>query len=207
MRLVSEYRSPKVAAELESLVVPVMLVGFPGSTRVAPGEFRTSTREASPAMPPLASALLDADARLLPLIKSGRNPYENFVFVGRSSTCDIILRDASVSKAHAVFEQGVEVAPARQRIAQRHVGQRQAARAEGARGAGEWRRRRLRGLPRVRDHARRATAYSGDDGSPGCLRSPKSRPPPPSPPPTGPSWASAIAWVVTSCSACSARGA
>lgn len=108
MRLVSEYRSPKVAAELESLVVPVMLVGFPGSTRVAPGEFRTSTREASPAMPPLASALLDADARLLPLIKSGRNPYENFVFVGRSSTCDIILRDASVSKAHAVFEQGVE---------------------------------------------------------------------------------------------------
>jgi pSer/pThr/pTyr-binding forkhead associated (FHA) protein len=108
VRLVSQYRSPRVAAELEALVVPVLLVGFPGSTRVAPGEYRTATREETPSMPPLASAMLDPDARLLPLIKSGRNPYANFIFVGRASTSDIVLRDASVSKAHAVLERGTD---------------------------------------------------------------------------------------------------
>jgi pSer/pThr/pTyr-binding forkhead associated (FHA) protein len=41
---------------------------------------------------------------LAPLSKSERNPYQRFIFVGRASTCDVILRDASVSKTHAVFE-------------------------------------------------------------------------------------------------------
>ena len=55
-------------------------------------------------VPRLAASLLDEDVRLAPLSKSDRNPYQNFIFVGRASTCDVILRDASVSKTHAVFE-------------------------------------------------------------------------------------------------------
>ncbi len=45
-------------------------------------------------------------ALVAPLVKAGRNPYANFIFVGRASTSDIVLRDASVSKSHAVFEAG-----------------------------------------------------------------------------------------------------
>lgn len=68
-------------------------------------DFRTSTRALThPSLPPLAEALLDPAASLVALLKSDRNPYRNFIFVGRASTCDVVLRDASVSKAHAVFD-------------------------------------------------------------------------------------------------------
>ena len=38
------------------------------------------------------------------LEKSPRNPYDGFLFLGRASTCDVIVRDASISKTHAVIE-------------------------------------------------------------------------------------------------------
>ena len=41
---------------------------------------------------------------MVPLEKSPRNPYDGFLFLGRASTCDIIIRDASISKTHAVIE-------------------------------------------------------------------------------------------------------
>jgi pSer/pThr/pTyr-binding forkhead associated (FHA) protein len=41
---------------------------------------------------------------VVPIVKGARNPYGDFVFVGRGSTSDIILADASVSKSHAAFQ-------------------------------------------------------------------------------------------------------
>jgi pSer/pThr/pTyr-binding forkhead associated (FHA) protein len=108
MKPLSEYRRRMAAAEVARLDVPVLLVGLRGNPRSAAAEYRTSTREGTPAIPTVAEALLDEDVCLAPLSKSERNPYQNFIFVGRASTCDVILRDASVSKTHAVFERDDE---------------------------------------------------------------------------------------------------
>jgi pSer/pThr/pTyr-binding forkhead associated (FHA) protein len=104
MKRLSEYRQPAAAAEIARLDVPVLLVGLRGGVRAPAAEYRTSTHEGTPAVPSVAEALLDQGVCLAPLSKSERNPYQNFIFVGRASTCDVILRDASVSKTHAVFE-------------------------------------------------------------------------------------------------------
>ncbi|HEY3822834.1 MAG TPA: FHA domain-containing protein [Polyangiaceae bacterium] len=104
MKPLSEYRQRAAAAEIARLDVPVLLVGMRGPPGSAAAEYRTSTREGTPSMPTVTEALHDDGVSLAPLSKSARNPYRNFIFVGRSSTCDVILRDASVSKTHAVFE-------------------------------------------------------------------------------------------------------
>ncbi|HEX8793481.1 MAG TPA: FHA domain-containing protein [Polyangiaceae bacterium] len=113
MKRIAELRSPEGAAELRALVVPVLLVGLHGAARAAAAEYRTATRDAvrsAPPLPPLADVVLD-ETYVAPLVKSGRNPYENFIFVGRASTCDVVLRDASVSKTHAVLEHDPSAAP------------------------------------------------------------------------------------------------
>jgi hypothetical protein len=102
--LLSEYRRLRAAGELQPIDVPVLIVGLNGSARSDAAEYRTSTRQGDLTLGPVVRALLDQDVTLAPLVKSDRNPYENFIFVGRASTCDVILRDASVSKSHAVFE-------------------------------------------------------------------------------------------------------
>ena len=82
---------------------PLLIVDFCDPT-MPRGEFRTATRTAAPELATVELALASASLRVVPLEKTDRNPYEAFVFVGRASTCDVILRDASVSKSHAVFE-------------------------------------------------------------------------------------------------------
>ena len=67
-------------------------------------EFRTSTLSAPGSIPPLATVTSDPGTQVIPLEKSPRNPYDGFLFLGRASTCDIIIRDASISKTHAVIE-------------------------------------------------------------------------------------------------------
>jgi hypothetical protein len=107
---VSELRSPSAADELRALTVPVLLVGLSGAARAAAAEFRTATRDSVRALPALEDVLLD-ETFVAPFVKSWRNPYENFIFVGRASTCDIVLRDSSVSKTHAVLEHDAAAAP------------------------------------------------------------------------------------------------
>lgn len=102
--LLSEYRQRRATGELKPIDVPVLIIGLNGSARSGVPEYRTSTREGDLELGPVTQALGDEGVGLAPLIKSDRNPYENFIFVGRASTCDVILRDASVSKSHAVFE-------------------------------------------------------------------------------------------------------
>ena len=110
MKRIAELRSPEGAAELHALVVPVLLVGLNGAARAAAAEYRTATRDAVKALPALQDVLLD-ETFVAPLVKSARNPYENFIFVGRASTCDVVLRDASISKTHAVLEHDPSAAP------------------------------------------------------------------------------------------------
>lgn len=107
---VAELRSPANAAEVRALAVPVLLVGLSGAARAAAAEFRTATRDAVRRLPALEDVFLD-ETYVAPLVKSGRNPYENFIFVGRASTCDVVLRDPSVSKTHAVLEHDPAAAP------------------------------------------------------------------------------------------------
>ena len=42
-------------------------------------------------------------SRVIPIVKSDRNPFTGQISVGRAKNCDIILRDGSVSKNHAYF--------------------------------------------------------------------------------------------------------
>ena len=67
-------------------------------------EFRTSTLSAPETIPPLVAVMADPATQVVPLEKSPRNPYDGFLFLGRASTCDVIVRDASISKTHAVIE-------------------------------------------------------------------------------------------------------
>jgi hypothetical protein len=67
-------------------------------------EFRTSTLDAPDSIPPLAAVIVDPATQAVPLEKSSRNPYDGFLFLGRASTCDVIIRDASISKSHAIIE-------------------------------------------------------------------------------------------------------
>lgn len=48
--------------------------------------------------------MIDPSTQVVPLEKSPRNPYDGFLFLGRASTCDVIIRDSSISKTHAVIE-------------------------------------------------------------------------------------------------------
>jgi len=98
----SECRNAPAAEGLVALGAPVLLVGLRDAS--SSNEFRTSTHPTAFRIPTVSDALQTAGASLVPLVKSDRNPYANFIFVGRASTCDVILRDASVSKSHAVFE-------------------------------------------------------------------------------------------------------
>jgi hypothetical protein len=43
------------------------------------------------------------DIEVLPVLKAAGNPYPDRVSVGRARNCDVVLRDASVSKLHAHF--------------------------------------------------------------------------------------------------------
>jgi hypothetical protein len=82
----------------------VFLVEFRGTHDPA-REFRTSTLvQTPPPIPSLSAATHDPATRVAMLEKSGRNPYDGFLFLGRASTCDVIIRDASISKTHAVIE-------------------------------------------------------------------------------------------------------
>ncbi|WP_394839775.1 FHA domain-containing protein [Pendulispora rubella] len=45
----------------------------------------------------------DSAFDIVPVTKAPQNPYPDRVSVGRATNCDIVLRDASVSKLHAHF--------------------------------------------------------------------------------------------------------
>jgi hypothetical protein len=110
VKRIAELRSPDAATELGALSVPVLLVGLDRAAHAAAAEFRTATLDTARSLPALEDVVLD-ETYVAPLLKSSRNPYENFIFVGRSSTSDIVLRDPSVSKTHAVLEHDPAAAP------------------------------------------------------------------------------------------------
>lgn len=101
MTVIDEIEPELVIAERDG--TPLLLADFLDRTPPR-GEFRTASRPDSPPHPPVALALRAPQLRVVPVVKADRNPYGGFVFVGRASTCDVILRDVSVSKSHAVFE-------------------------------------------------------------------------------------------------------
>ena len=88
-----------------SIDVPAVLVAEFRHAGEPSRDFRTSTvSDAQLPIPSLGAATHDVRARVAMLEKSGRNPYDGFLFLGRASTCDVIIRDASISKTHAVIE-------------------------------------------------------------------------------------------------------
>lgn len=46
----------------------------------------------------------DGDDEIIPLVKGGVNPYAEKLIIGRARNCDVVLRNASVSKVHAEIE-------------------------------------------------------------------------------------------------------
>ncbi len=103
MRPLSELRELAIAGANPFDTQAVVLTEFSKGGGPA-REFRTSTVSAPESIPPLGLVTVDPSTQVVPLEKSPRNPYDGFLFLGRASTCDIIVRDASVSKAHAVLE-------------------------------------------------------------------------------------------------------
>jgi pSer/pThr/pTyr-binding forkhead associated (FHA) protein len=102
------YRQRSSAEDIGTMAVPVLLLDLPIESPISAGEFHTATRQDPKSMPTLEDVLQDQSVAVARLVKSPNNPYENFIFVGRAATCDIILRDASVSKSHAVFEKSAD---------------------------------------------------------------------------------------------------
>jgi hypothetical protein len=101
VRPLSFYR--ELGARGEAAVkAPVLFAEFRHALRPA-GEFRTATLEGETSVPGLGAVVGDPATRVLVLEKTANNPYSELIFVGRSATCDVVIRDSSVSKAHAVF--------------------------------------------------------------------------------------------------------
>ncbi len=68
-------------------------------------QFRTGTDEgAGVPVPPLTAAIASSETLAAPLRKRENSPYAEFIFLGRSVTADILLKDASISKSHAAFQ-------------------------------------------------------------------------------------------------------
>jgi hypothetical protein len=64
--------------------------------------FDTAVRDpADPTPGPAALAL--RGARIHPIVKQPSNPFPDRISLGRAQNCDIVLREASVSKLHAHF--------------------------------------------------------------------------------------------------------
>jgi len=61
--------------------------------------YRTVNMNIANVRPPRAESHFD----IVPIAKAPHNPYPDRVSVGRATNCDIVLRDASVSKLHAHF--------------------------------------------------------------------------------------------------------
>jgi hypothetical protein len=102
LRPISELRELAVAgASLDSDAV--LLVEFWKGASPS-RDFRTSSLNESETVPPLSQVVSDPTTLVAPLEKSPRNPYDGFLFLGRASTCDVIIRDSSISKTHAVIE-------------------------------------------------------------------------------------------------------
>ncbi len=103
MRSLNELRELALDGAMPLDSEAVLLLDFWKATHPA-REFRTSTLNAPETVPPLSAVTADPATQVVPLEKSPRNPYDGFLFLGRASTCDIIVRDASISKSHAIIE-------------------------------------------------------------------------------------------------------
>ena len=110
MRLLASYRD-----ELPSLDEKAFLQKYPDPVLVFASSFEAPTAPASfyttrigdldaMRMSRLRALSESADVCVMPVVKAGRNPYIDRVFVGRSQTNDIVIRHRSVSKSHAYFE-------------------------------------------------------------------------------------------------------
>jgi hypothetical protein len=106
VRPLSFYRERAAKGE-GAVTAPLLFAEFRHALRPS-GEFRTATLEGEPSVPALGAVVLDPATRVLALEKTANNPYSELIFVGRSATCDVVIRDSSVSKAHAVFMRGVD---------------------------------------------------------------------------------------------------
>ena len=92
------------AGTLARSEAPVLLVGFQRPDD-AIRQFRTQTEETVRGpVPALSEVLADLFTEVVRIEKGERNPYGDFIFVGRGSTSDLVLNDPSVSKSHAVFQ-------------------------------------------------------------------------------------------------------
>jgi hypothetical protein len=104
VRPIRELRDLAVAGATAIDAPAVLLVELQSPASIA-REFRTATLgDVAPPVPSLSAAATDPATRVAPLAKSGRNPYDGFLFLGRASTCDVIIRDSAISKTHAVIE-------------------------------------------------------------------------------------------------------
>jgi FHA domain len=54
--------------------------------------------------------LRPASSRFVPLVRCATSPYTDRITVGRTANCDIVLRDPTVSKLHALFWPAPEIA-------------------------------------------------------------------------------------------------
>ena len=103
MRPLSELRELAADGAMPLDSDAVLLVEFWKGASLA-REFRTSTLSLPEIIPPLLAVVADPATQVVPLEKSSRNPYDAFLFLGRASTCDVVIRDPSISKSHAVIE-------------------------------------------------------------------------------------------------------
>jgi hypothetical protein len=68
------------------------------------GELQYNTDVVDMEQLPTRSAGRMAGGKVVPVVKSERDPFSGQISVGRAMNCDIILRDSTVSKHHAYFQ-------------------------------------------------------------------------------------------------------
>lgn len=99
---VEEYPHPFLLRKRLTRTAPVMgTEQHPTSDWADPMQFNTDVVDVDQV--PTRSVGRIAGSKIVPVLKTDRNPFSGQISVGRAKNCDIILRDQTVSKHHAYF--------------------------------------------------------------------------------------------------------
>ena len=104
MQTFDSYRRLVRAGEWKDPTAAFLVFARAPESAASVRKFRTRTEDGEiPSVPSLSSVLASEGTLGAPLQKSASSPYEDFIFVGRAVTADIVLEDESISKSHAAF--------------------------------------------------------------------------------------------------------
>jgi hypothetical protein len=93
----------KTRAQFAAALPNPFLVLSTDGALLGPMQFRTAVAVPGETLPPPAASANAPSVEIIEVCKAPGNPYPDRISIGRARNCDVVLRDASVSKLHGHF--------------------------------------------------------------------------------------------------------